>query len=167
MLAKIRADTLEMVSNSLVWMRLIAAAYLVVSYSPVAVATTCEQRPPLCQQVVRAEVAFFGEVIGQTTYVEQSETGPLPQGIQAARFRVIRAFKGVEADEFWGVFYFGLSSAAKPFRQGARYLVFAKRSATGVFHAGCGDTREIFTAADQQEWSRMAVELSACIKTLP
>jgi hypothetical protein len=113
----------------------------------------------------RADLVFFGEVLEQTTYVEYTERGPLLNGIQAVRFNVIRAFKGVKPSQWWwGLFYFGVE--AKSFKHGARYLVFAHRSATGAFHAGsCTLTREM-ERADEEAWLRTgAVELGACFNT--
>jgi len=108
-------------------------------------------------------LVFFGEVLGETTYVEHTERGPLPQGVQAVRFNVIRPFKGVNGSLLWEFFYFGVE--ARSFKQGARYLVFAHRRATGAFVTGCTLTREMEKAADEESWLRTgAVELGACFK---
>jgi len=129
------------------------------------VAAACLPPPPVCEAAARADLVFFGEVLETTTYIQQSETGPLPQGLQEVRFNVIRAFKGVEPSESWGLYYFGVE--ATPFKSGARYMVFAHRRATGAFVTGCTLTREIGTA-EQEAWFRAgAVELGACFKVRP
>lgn len=143
--------------------RLVAAGCLVLSAGHARLTAVCMPPPPLCEAAARADLVFFGEVLQVTTYVEQTERGPLPQGIQAVRFRVIRPFKGVEPTEWWGLFYFGVE--AKSFDPGARYLVFAHRRATGAFVTGCTLTREIATR-DEEAWSRSeAGELAECFKT--
>ena len=148
-----------MVSN-LTWIRLGAAACLIVSGSAIRVAASCLPPPPLCEGLARADLVFFGEVLEETTYAQRTERGPLPQGIQAVRFNVLRSFKGAEPGEFWGLFYFGVE--ARSFKTGARYLVFSHRRVTGAFVTGCTLTREIATRAQQEEWSRTSAELSAC-----
>lgn len=143
-------------------MHLVTVACLVVTSAPVRLTATCMPPPPLCEGAARADVVFYGEVLEETTYVEQSESGPRPQGIQALRFNVIRAFKGVQPSEWRGLFYFGVE--ARSFKQGARYLVFAQRRATGAFVTGCTATREMGTA-DEESWLRTgAVELGTCFK---
>ena len=144
-------------------MHLAAAAWLAFTGHAVYPSAMCEPPPPLCEAAARADVVFFGEVLEQTTYAEYTERGPLPQGIQAVRFKVIRAFKGGMPSQ-WGLFYYGVE--AKSFKDGARYLVFAHRSATGAFQTGCTLTRELEKAADEESWLRWdAVELAACFKT--
>lgn len=107
-------------------------------------------------------MVFFGEVLEETTYVKHTERGPLPEGVQAVRFNVIRSFKEVDRDEFDAMFYYGVE--AKPFSPGARYLVVADRRATGAFVTGCTLTREI-AKAEEGTWLRTgAVELDACFK---
>jgi hypothetical protein len=151
--------------ESIMWMRLAAAVCLVVSGGPIRVTAACVPAPPLCEAAARADLVFLGEVLEETTYVEHTERGSLPQGIQAVRFNVIRAFKGVEAGESWGLFYFGVD--ARSFKPGARYLVFAHRRATGASVTGCTLTREI-TRADEDAWFRTgAVELGACFEARP
>ena len=125
-------------------------------------ASCLEPPPPLCEGAARADLVFFGEVLEQITYTEQTERGPLPQGVQAIRFKVIRAFKEAEPGESWRLFYFGVDQS--PFKQGARYAVFAHRRATGAFVHGCTRTREIATR-DEPAWVRTeALELAACFK---
>ena len=144
-------------------MHLAAAAWLAFTGHAVYPSATCEPPPPLCEAAAGADLVFFGEVLGETTYAEQTERGPLPQGVQAVRFNVIRAFKGVNGSLLWQFFYFGVE--ARSFKQGDRYLVFAHRRATGAFVTGCTLTREL-TAADEEAWHRTeAVKLGACFKT--
>ena len=138
------------------------AACLFLGGDAVHPSATCEPPPPLCEAAARADLVFFGEALEQTTYAEQTGTGPLPQGLQAVRFNVIRAFKGVEPGESWRLFYFGVEAA--PFSRGARYLVFAHRRETGAFVHGCTLTRGIDTT-DEAAWLRTgALELAACSK---
>ena len=142
-------------------MHLIAAGFLAAG-EPARLALSCLPPPPLCDAAAGADLVFFGEVIRQTTYPEQTDRGLLPQGIQAVRFKIIRAFKGVEPTESWGLFYFGVD--ARPFTQGERYLVFAHRRATGAYVTGCTLTQEL-TGAHEQAWLRTeALELEACFK---
>ena len=137
-------------------------ACLVLAGDAVHLSASCEPPPPLCEGAARADLVFFGEVLEQITYTQHTERGPLPQGIQAVRFNVIRAFKGVEPGESWRLFYFGVDQAQ--FNQDARYLVFAHRRATGAFVHGCTLTREIATR-DETAWVRTgAPELAACFK---
>ena len=150
------------VSSAMRMMHLVAVACLVLTGDAANLSARCEPPPPLCEGAARADLVFYGEVLEETTYVEQTESGPLPQGIQALRFNVIRAFKGVPPSEWRGLFYFGVE--ARSFKQRARYLVFAHRRATGAFVTGCTPTREMGTA-DEEPWLRTgAVELDACFK---
>lgn len=154
-----------MVSNPTMTLRLVAAVSLVLSGTPLRLTAACEPPPPLCESAARADLVFFGEVLEETTYAQQTDRGPLPQGVQAVRFNIIRAFKGVEASEFHGLFYFGVE--ARSFSPRARYLVFAHRRATGAFVHGCTITRSI-TRVDEEAWLRTgAVELGACFKARP
>jgi len=165
MLRAVGADTLEMMSKSIGTIRLLGVAYLILSGAPVRLTASCERPPPVCEAAARADVVFVGEVLESTVYAQQSDTGPLPQGIQAVRFNVIRAFKGVEPTEWWGLFHFGVDANA--FKVGARYLVFAHRRATGAFVTGCTLTREM-RRADEEAWLRAeGVELGACLKSRP
>lgn len=144
-------------------MHLAAVAWLGLTGRPVHPTAACEPPPPLCEAAAGADLVFFGEVLGETTYAEHTERGPLPQGVQAVRFNVIRAFKGVNGSLLWHFFYFGVE--ARSFKLGDRYLVFAHRRATGAFVTGCTLTREL-TAADEEAWLRTeAVKLDACFKT--
>ena len=124
-------------------MHLVAAACLVLTGDAAHLTEMCEPPPPLCEAAARADLVFFGEVLEKTTYVEYTETGPLPQGVQAVRFNVIEPFKGVNGSLLSGFFYFGVES--RSFKQGAGYLVFAHRRATGAFVTGCTLTREMTT----------------------
>ena len=125
------------------------------------VTAECPTPPPLCESAARADVVFLGEVLQVITYVEHTKGG-LPQGIRAVRFNILRAFKGVEPTEWWGLFYFDFETGS--FTQGARYLVFAERRATGAYVTGCTLTREL-TTNDQDAWSRTeAAKLGACFK---
>jgi len=144
-------------------MHLAAVAFLSLTGHAVNLSLKCETPPPLCEAATRAELVFFGEVLEQTTYAEMTERGPLPQGVQAVRFNVIQAFKGVKPAQWWGLFYFDVE--AKAFTKGGRYLVFAPpRRATGVFNTGCTLTREM-ERRDEESWLQTgAVELSACFK---
>jgi hypothetical protein len=145
------------------FMYLAAVACLVLTGDPVHLSASCLPSPPLCEAATKADLVFFGEVLAETNYAEYTERGPLPQGIQAVRFNVIRAFKGVEPPELWGLFYYGVE--ARSFREGARYLVFAHRRPTGAFVTGCTLTREVATA-DKPAWSGSeAAELAECFKT--
>ena len=148
-----------MVSNPTL-IRLVAAACLIVSGSGMRLAASCLPPPPLCEAVTRADLVFFGEALEETTYTQQTARGPLPQGVQAVRFNVLRSFKGAQSGELWGLFYFGIEATS--FKAGARYLVVAHRRVTGAFVTGCTLTREIATRAQQEEWSRTSAELSAC-----
>ena len=144
-------------------MRLVAAACLVLTGDADHLSASCLPPPPLCEAAAKADLVFFGEVLAETSYAEYTERGPLPQGIQAVRFKVIRSFKGVEPPESWGLFYYGVE--ARPFQSGLRYLVFAQRRATGAFVTGCTLTREIGTR-DEEAWSRSeAGDLAECFKT--
>ena len=146
-------------------MHLAAVAWcLALTGHTVRLSASCEPPPPLCEAAARADLVFFGEVLGETTYVEHTERGPLPQGVQAVRFNVIKPFKGVNASLLWQFFYFGVE--ARSFKQGARYLVFAHRRTTGAFVTGCTLTREMEKPADEESWLRTgAVELGECFKT--
>ena len=144
-------------------MRLFAAVVcLLFTGNPAGPAVTCLPPPPLCEAAARADLVFFGEVLQETTYVEHTDRGPLPQGIQAVRFNVIRAFKGVKPTEKWGLFHYDVE--ARPFKQGARYLVFAHSRATGAFVTGCTRTREIETADDSAAFRKEGAELAECLK---
>jgi hypothetical protein len=140
-----------------------AVACLFLAADAVHLSASCQSpAPPLCESAARADLVFFGEVLEQIAYTEQTERGPIPQGIQAVRFNVIRAFKGVDPGESSRLFYFGVDQA--PFSQGARYLVFAHRRATGAFVHGCTPTREIATR-DEAAWLRTeGLQLAACFK---
>jgi hypothetical protein len=145
--------------------RLVAAALLVLSGLPIRLEGACSPLPPLCEAAARADLVFFGEVLEETVYQQYTERGPLPQGIQAIRFNVIRAFKGVEPNEMWGLFYFGVE--AKAFTTGGRYVVFAHRRATGAFVTGCTRTEEIGRAREETWVRTTAAEVDACFKRLP
>ena len=144
-------------------MHLVVRASLVLTGHSVHLLATCEPPPPLCEGAARADLVFFGEVLDQTLYVEQTETGPLPQGIQAVRFNVLRAFKGVDESQQWRVLLF--RRRGELVQEGARYLVFAHRRATGAFVTGCTLTREL-NPAEEDSWFRTeAAKLGACFKT--
>ena len=140
------------------WIGLFVATSLIVSLHPVTAA--CVPPPPLCEAVSRADLVFYGEALEETAYTQQTERGPLPQGIQAVRFNVLRAFKGAQPGEWWGLFYFGIE--ARPFKAGAQYFVVAHRRATGAFVTGCTLTHPIATRAEQEEWFRTSVQLNSC-----
>ena len=125
-------------------------------------ARSCAPPPPLCEAANRADVVFFGEVLEEIIYTEQTPRGPKPEGIQAVRFNVIDAFKGVEAGS-WRLYYWGVE--ARPFRAGGHYVVFAHRRETGAFVTGCTLTREI-RRFPYSEWSAIEVaKHRACFKT--
>ena len=154
-----------MVSNSTMTLRLVVAMCLVLSAGHIRLTAACLPPPPMCEAAAGADLVFFGEVLEETTYVQHTERGPLPLGIQAVKFGVIRPFKGVQASEWWGLFYFGVE--ARSFNPGARYLVFAHRRETGAFVTGCTMTREI-GRGEEEAWVRAgAVELGACFKARP
>jgi hypothetical protein len=144
-------------------MLLVALASLAVTGRALHSSAVCPPPPPLCEAASNATLVFFGEVLDQTTYAEHTERGPLPQGVQAVRFNVIRAFKGVNGSLLWQFFYYNVDE--RSLQRGARYLVFARKSPTGAFHHGCTLTREI-EKKDEESWLRTgAVELAACFKT--
>lgn len=153
----------DMVSKLRMGMRFVVAACLFVSGSPIRVTAACVPPPPLCESAARADLVFYGEALEETTYTQQTERGPLPQGIQAVRFNILRSFKGAQPGEWWGLFYFGIEATS--FKTGAQYLVVAHRRATGAFVTGCTLTHEIATRAEQEEWSRTSAELSMCKAT--
>ena len=109
-------------------MHLVTVACLVLTGDAGHLSAECEAPRPLCESAARADLIFFGEVLEQIMYVEHNERGPVPQGIQAVRFNVIRAFKGVKPAQSWGLFYVGVAFEARSFEQGRRYLVFAHRA---------------------------------------
>ena len=129
--------------------------------SPTGASNVCLPPPPLCEAAASADLVFFGEVLAQTDETKRSERGAVPvDGVQAVKFNVIQAFKGVETGELWGLFYIGFD--APPFKIGARYVVFAHRRATGVFVTGCTLTREL-SKLGEAAWARTdAAELRAC-----
>ena len=142
----------------------LAAACLILAGETVHPTVSCPPPPPLCASAASADLVFLGEVLSVTDYVEQTERGPLPQGIQAIRFNVTRPFKAVTSGESWGLYYYGQGGESTPFKKGARYLVFAERRVTGAFVTGCTPTREL-SSADEDEWSRSgAAQLQACFK---
>ena len=150
----------EMRSNFTMSMHVAAATCLLASSSPIRVTAACVPPPPLCESAARADLVFYGEALEETTYTQQTERGPLAQGIQAVRFNVLRSFKGAAPGELWGLFYFGVEATS--FKAGARYVVFAHRKATGAFVTGCTRTHEIATRAEQEDWSRTSAELGTC-----
>jgi hypothetical protein len=124
----------ELGSNQTMKMTLLAAvASFAVTGHAVHPFTVCPPPPPLCEAASNATLVFFGEVLDQTRYVETTETGYLPQGVQAVRFNVIRAFKGVNGSLLSQFFYYGVE--ARSLEKDARYLVFAHR---------CRRTRRVF-----------------------
>ena len=144
-------------------MLLAAVAPLAVNGHAVHPFAACPPPPPLCEAASNATLVFFGEVLDQTRYVETTETGYLPQGVQAVRFNVIRAFKGVNGSLLSEFFDYNVEE--RSLEKDALYLVFARRSTTGALHHGCTLTREI-KKADEDFWLRTgAVELDACFKT--
>ena len=142
---------------------LAALASFAVTGHSVHTFAACSPPPPLCEAALNATLVLFGEVTDQKVYAEQTETGPLPQGVQAVRFNVIRSFKGANDSHLWQFFYYGVE--ASTLQKDARYLVFATRSPTGALHHGCTLTRRI-PKSEEDSWLRTgAVELAACFKT--
>ena len=157
-----------MVSNLRMTVRLVAAALLLFLATSIRLNAACMPAPPTCVGFANADIVFYGEAIARRLYSEMREGGPIPEGINAVKFKVMRAYKGVKVGEFWGLFYF--NSEVAPFATGNQYeyLVFANRSVTGAFHAHCALTRRIETriGSGDQEWLRpITQELEACFKS--
>jgi len=89
------------VSSFMKMMHLAAVACLVLTGHTVRLWAECAAPPPMCEAAARADLVFFGEVLEQTTYVEYTERGTGVNGIQAVRFNVIRAYKGVKPSQWW------------------------------------------------------------------
>jgi hypothetical protein len=125
----------------------------------------CPSPPPPCEKLAKADLVFVGEAVGLVRNREIGSNGlPRLLGIDQYRFNVTEAFKGVTLGDFWALFYYNPGSDTDSFDAlNRRYLVFANRTVTGSFIAGCGWSRYLW----RKEEESAVEEIRACVKKTP
>jgi hypothetical protein len=145
--------------------RLFIVACLTCAAMPARVSASCMQPGTICEELAKADLAFVAVVLGATHIPDRDDQGrPYPRGVTTYRFNVLEGLKGIQAGEFSADFYFNPGGDLDTFHTGRRYVIFAKRAATGIYLSGCSLTREITKIGEIEWWPAMHAELRACLK---
>jgi len=145
--------------------RLLLTLCLAWAATPPRLSAICPQPGTTCEQVAKADLVFLADVLEATSVPRRNEQGGLmPEGIVTYRFNVLEGLKGIEPGEFRVQFYWGGGQDLDSFRTGRRYLIFATRTASGIYRSGCGVSQETIRADGREWWPTPREDLELCLK---